>query len=147
MKYNINFMNMLKLLLVVIGIFLIVRILNVKNNKIKEGFDVTKNDALVLDVNHLEGELKINDNRQAYLDGLTNIINIAELSKLKELIALEQSDLTKDNLTSNIYEITKDNFHLSSSIVHRLMKYDYLIDSLKKTQEFVNGSDGGGGIF
>ena len=136
MKYNINFMNMLKLLLVVIGIFLIVRILNVKNNKIKEGFDVTKNEALVLDVNHLEGELKINDNRQAYLDGLTNIINMAELSKLKELIAIEQSDLTKDNLPSNIDEISKE-----------LNKYDNLIESLKKTQEYINDSDGGGGIF
>ena len=82
-------MNILKLLLIIIGIFLIVRILNVKNNKIQEGFDATKNDAFVLDVNHLEGELKINDNRQDYLDGLTNIINMAELSKLKGLIAID----------------------------------------------------------
>ena len=129
-------MNVLKLLLVIIGIFLIIRILNVKNNKIKEGFDVTKNDAFVLDINHLEGELKINDNRQAYLDGITNIINMAELSKLKELISLDQTDFTKDNLPNNITEISKE-----------LIKYDNLIDSLKKTQEYVNDSDGGGGMF
>lgn len=134
MKYN--FMNILKLLLIIIGIFLIVRILNVKNNKIQEGFDATKNDAFVLDVNHLEGELKINDNRQDYLDGITNIINMAELSKLKGLIAIDQSELTKDNLPDNIDKISKG-----------LNKYDNLIESLKKTQEFINGSDGGGGMF
>lgn len=148
MKYNINFMNMLKLLLVIIGIFLIIRILNVKNNKIQEGFDATINDAFVLDINHLEGELKINDNRQDYLDGITNVINMAELTKLKHLIDFQKNMNQDENSRLPKDGFTKDNFHLSSSIVHRLMKYDYLIDSLKKTQEFINGSDGGGvGIF
>ena len=133
MNCNINFMNMLKLLLVIIGIFLIIRILNVKNNKIQEGFDTTKNDTFILDINHLEGELKINDNRQDYLDGITNVINMTELCKIKELIAFDEKEILKDNLPNSITEMS-----------NQLIKYDKLIESLKKSEEYINNSGGGG---
>ena len=133
MNCNINFMNMLKLLLVIIGIFLIIRILNVKNNKIQEGFDTTKNDTFILDINHLEGELKINDNRQDYLDGITNVINMTELCKIKELIAFDEKEILKDNLPNSITEMS-----------NQLIKYDNLIESLKKSEEYINNSGGGG---
>ena len=133
MNYNINFMNMLKLLLIIIGIFLIIRILNVKNNKITEGFDTTINDAFKLDIDHLKGQLNLNDNRQNYLDGVTNIINMAQLNKLKTLIDFQktESGLTKDNFS----EVMENN------IRPKLMQHDQFIESLKKTEEYINNSE------
>ena len=133
MNYNINFMNMLKLLLIIIGIFLIIRILNVKNNKITEGFDTTINDAFKLDINHLKGQLNLNDNRQDYLDGVTNIINMAQLNKLKTLIDFQKTDkgLTKDNFSEE----------MENKIRPKLVQHDQFIESLKKIEEYINNSE------
>jgi hypothetical protein len=130
MFFKISNVNILKILLVILFVFFIVKILNIKNNKSQEGFDATKNDALDLDVKHLNGELKINDNRQDYLDGIENIKDLTELSKLKYLLNIPQSDLTKDNLNNNI-----------DNIINELDKYDTLINSLKSMEDYVNKSE------
>tara|TARA_Y100000389_G_scaffold195328_1_gene226604 strand:- start:1055 stop:1459 length:405 start_codon:yes stop_codon:yes gene_type:complete len=130
MVLKISNINILKFLLVTLFVFFIVKILNIKNNKLQEGFDSNKNDALDLDVKHLNGELKINDNREDYLDGIINIKDLTELSKLKYLLNIPQTDLTKDNLNSNI-----------DNIINELDKYDTLINSLKSMEDYVNKTE------
>lgn len=130
MVLKISNINILKFLLVTLFVFFIVKILNIKNNKLQEGFDSNKNDALDLDVKHLNGELKINDNREDYLDGIINIKDLTELSKLKYLLNIPQTDLTKDNLNNNI-----------DNIINELDKYDTLINSLKSMEDYVNKSE------
>ena len=130
MVLKISNINILKFLLVTLFVFFIVKILNIKNNKLQEGFDSNKNDALDLDVKHLNGELKINDNREDYLDGIISIKDLTELSKLKYLLNIPQTDLTKDNLNNNI-----------DNIINELDKYDTLINSLKSMEDYVNKTE------